>query len=586
MPSTLLWLCSLFGILATVQTHAPTFPGPCIPKTSATFIGSVEFPSGTKVDGVTLGGLSALTFDADRNVWYALSDHRGVGIPSKFFTFSVNVSDGSLDEGDIVFSSSTTLKNPDGTDIDRSLDTEGITQDSEGFLWISSEQNEDGRVPEIFQIFVNGTATGKEIPIPERYIGVNHTVGVRKNLGHEALANSFLIDWDTGADAGAKVWVAGVEGALTQDGEEANLINGSLARVFFKSAPADSHTDPPEFVYLTDPIPVAPISPDKFADLGLVEVLPIERSARRFLTLERSFATGAPDRGFTVSLYEACVVDGVTDVAAVFSLKDIPSEDLTVLQKDLVFNVGEETGEVVDNLEGMAFGPTLSDGRRLLMMMSDDNFSYFGPQTTQFLAFAVNFAPFAKDDFFETEADSLLVGDLTRNDEDREWDAFSVSAFRIIRQGTVVEFEANRSATLDSGALLTVFSNGTFVFDPRGGAYEGISANGTWLEVFGYWVEEDEVVEGRSEPGMDFARVQIQLGGRGEKGEGEEEAREEQREEEGEEEQGEEEGDEVREEVQVHALAGEGVQEEGSSLTQLWNVTGKNLIFDDLGDGR
>jgi len=44
-------------------------------------------------------------------------------------------------------------------------------------------------------------------------------------------------------------------------------------------------------------------------------------------------------------------------------------------------------GIPLDNIEGMTFGPDLPDGRRSLVLVSDNNFSAAG--FTQFLVFAV-----------------------------------------------------------------------------------------------------------------------------------------------------------------------------------------------------
>jgi hypothetical protein len=41
----------------------------------------------------------------------------------------------------------------------------------------------------------------------------------------------------------------------------------------------------------------------------------------------------------------------------------------------------------IDNFEGMTLGPKLSDGRRTLILVSDDNF--VREQKTQFLLFAI-----------------------------------------------------------------------------------------------------------------------------------------------------------------------------------------------------
>jgi hypothetical protein len=52
--------------------------------------------------------------------------------------------------------------------------------------------------------------------------------------------------------------------------------------------------------------------------------------------------------------------------------------------------VFEDLGIPIDNIEGMTFGPTLDDGRRTLVIVSDDNFSQFSEQFTQFFVLALD----------------------------------------------------------------------------------------------------------------------------------------------------------------------------------------------------
>jgi hypothetical protein len=49
--------------------------------------------------------------------------------------------------------------------------------------------------------------------------------------------------------------------------------------------------------------------------------------------------------------------------------------------------VETDLGIEPDNIEGMAFGPALPDGRLPLILMSDNNFAT--TQTTQFIVLAV-----------------------------------------------------------------------------------------------------------------------------------------------------------------------------------------------------
>jgi hypothetical protein len=57
----------------------------------------------------------------------------------------------------------------------------------------------------------------------------------------------------------------------------------------------------------------------------------------------------------------------------------------------MVADFEQDLGVDPDNLEGMAWGPTLPDGRALLIVISDNNFN--PDQTTQFIALAVELVP-------------------------------------------------------------------------------------------------------------------------------------------------------------------------------------------------
>jgi len=46
----------------------------------------------------------------------------------------------------------------------------------------------------------------------------------------------------------------------------------------------------------------------------------------------------------------------------------------------------DDLGIPIDNIEGMTFGPTLADGRRTLVIVSDNNFG--AGQFTQFIVLA------------------------------------------------------------------------------------------------------------------------------------------------------------------------------------------------------
>ena len=65
------------------------------------------------------------------------------------------------------------------------------------------------------------------------------------------------------------------------------------------------------------------------------------------------------------------------------------------MTKRLILNVEEDLGIEPDNIEGMAFGPALPDGRLPLILVSDNNFAI--TQTTQFIVLALELAELPAD---------------------------------------------------------------------------------------------------------------------------------------------------------------------------------------------
>ena len=62
-------------------------------------LGEVRLPLDTEFDGTLVGGLSSVTYDKWRGVYYALSDDQADFAPVRYYTLDVDFSDGSLDEG-------------------------------------------------------------------------------------------------------------------------------------------------------------------------------------------------------------------------------------------------------------------------------------------------------------------------------------------------------------------------------------------------------------------------------------------------------------------------------------------------------
>jgi len=84
----------------------------------------------------------------------------------------------------------------------------------------------------------------------------------------------------------------------------------------------------------------------------------------------------------TIKVY-LCDLAQATDVKNLASLQN---QKYTLASKKLILNM-DDLGFFVDNIEGITFGPKLSNGRPSLIFVTDNNFSNI--QKTQVLLFGV-----------------------------------------------------------------------------------------------------------------------------------------------------------------------------------------------------
>jgi 3-phytase len=125
------------------------------------------------------------------------------------------------------------------------------------------------------------------------------------------------------------------------------------------------------------------VPPTQFAVSGLVELLPFNDEF--MLSMERSFSVGAPGTGNTIKLYSVAF-PGADDVNGFDSIAGLLGT-LRPARKTLLLDL-RTLGIPLDNVEGMTIGPNLPDGRRSLVLVSDNNFA--ASQFTQFLLFALD----------------------------------------------------------------------------------------------------------------------------------------------------------------------------------------------------
>ena len=359
------------ALSVSLATAVPVQAGPAgqpVSRTTApVLLGQATIPTGTQFQGTTVGGLSGTAYDAERDVYYALSDDRSQLSPARFYTLDIDLSDGALDQGEVTVLAVTTLRGEDGQTFPAlSLDPEGLALTRSGTLLIVSEGDANARIAPFVREFSLAGAQLRSFPVPG-YYSPTGTSGVRNNLAFES----------AGLTPQGQFLFTATENALVQDGPAATATTSSPARILRYDSRSGQLGK--EFVYEVDAVPNAPVPATAFATNGLVELLPL--GPTRLLALERAFSTGV---GNSVRLY---LVDlaGATDVSGRDQLPTALS-GIRTAEKTLLLDL-DTLGVTLDNLEALAFGPVLPDGRQSLVITSDNNFST--RQTTQFLAFAI-----------------------------------------------------------------------------------------------------------------------------------------------------------------------------------------------------
>ncbi|MDB9309469.1 5'/3'-nucleotidase SurE [Aphanizomenon sp. CS-733/32] len=392
-------------VFADVQV-GETEPGKT--AVSAGFKGQTIFntgfiPSGVAgtVNGqqVALGGLSGVTYDAVNNLYYAISDDRSSN--ARFYTFTLDPVTNA-----VTFTNVVQLKDINGNPFAaNSLDPEGIALTSNGKVFISSEGEvrPDLGASRVTNPFIKefNLTTGQEIrslAVPKKFLpvvqdtnsngvvdtGDTQTSGVRNNLAFESLTIT----------PDQKTLFTATESALFQDGAISTTTTSSRSRIIQYNLVTGQPEK--EYLYITDPIPKAPIG-GTAADNGLVDLLAIDNRGT-LLALERSFAVG---QGNTIKIYEI-TLQGATDINTIDSLSSLTTSQLAAIQpaqKRLLLNLdslnlpnsdgNHPTG--TDNIEGLAFGPKLADGTQSIVLVSDNNFN--ATQFTQILTLSADVVP-------------------------------------------------------------------------------------------------------------------------------------------------------------------------------------------------
>jgi hypothetical protein len=314
-------LAALLTLAAPAAAHT-TDLGAC--SADVSLLGFSDALDKTTFQGTSVGGLSALSLT--HGGAKALVDNQGA-TQARYY-------DLALKNGVPQVTGVTPLTKLDGTPFTgQTFDGEGLVALNDGTVLASSETE-----PAIRRFSRSGRQID-QLPVPDRF---------RVAPLGEATTNLTLEGLGLSPD-GKTLW-AGMEGPLSSDG----FTPAGGARVRFLRYSRDRHGDwqvAGERVYVTDP------------GLGVSELQVVDDD--QLLVLERGFTAGV---GNTVRVYQAFLKGGDPVYKRLLAdLVDCPTAGAT--------NPGTQRNPLLDNIEGMAIGPRLPGGGRLLALTSDDNFS-------------------------------------------------------------------------------------------------------------------------------------------------------------------------------------------------------------------
>jgi len=338
---------------------------------SVQFLDAYDLPAQT-VEGVPLGGLSALAYDTQSDRLYALSDDRQ---RPRIYVLALSVNNDAQGQprlAQVAIATVIVLKNSAGDPYPaNTVDPEGLALSPRQTIFISSEGVPATNSPPFLAEFDHDGQVLTSFRLPDRFLPDDPqqpTRGVQENLGLEALTLNAAPS-PMGMVEPFRLFTAS-ESALVQDynDDPSHALNSRLLHYLIGQ---EQSTLLAEHLYPLE------LEPQGAIVNGLTELLVLDQGGH-FLALERSFGL----KGFQNKLFQIAI-GGATDTSTMASLNGV-GDSIRLIRKRLLFDFATLEGPQ-DNLEGMTLGPRLPDGSRSLLIVSDNNFN--DEQATRLLLF-------------------------------------------------------------------------------------------------------------------------------------------------------------------------------------------------------
>lgn len=328
---------------------------------SLQYISQAEISADFKYQKTLVGGLSGLVFDKNESRWFTISDDRGQKAEPRIYEFKIT----STNPLKIEIVDKIILK----MDKKKVVDFEALSVLPWGNFLVATEgdNNRKPRVmPELFDIKRKGIFV-RTYPAPEEFnpeLTGQQKKGIQNNKGFEGLS----------ASPAGDAWLVATEAPLLQEKDS------SLIRLIEYRMP-EAWVIKPQKQYV--------VALEKYQSAqelvmvhGVSEICWYQDN--KLWLLERRL--------------KATKESGISVEAKIFEVKIDPKHELSLLKKDEapkplekkllldLSSVPELKGQL-NNFEGMTLGPNLPDGRKLLLLVTDNNFLKEIP--TRFVALAI-----------------------------------------------------------------------------------------------------------------------------------------------------------------------------------------------------
>ena len=332
------------------------------------FLSEYEITHNLSFKGTTVGGLSGIDYDKNKQVYYMISDDRSAVNPARYYTAKIFFTPKKIDS--VVFVDVTTFLNAENKPYPNSKQDPAHTPDPEALrydpitkqmFWTSEGErivNQKDTVlenPSITIIHPDGKYIDT-FPLPENLRMKAIEKGPRQNGTLEGL---------TFAD-NYKTLFVNLEEPTYEDGPRADVQkNNAWIRIFKYDIATKKNTA--QYAYELDPVAYPAVPENAFKINGIPDILSL--GDNKLLVIERSFSTGRLACTIKVFLVDLTDASNIINTA---SLKNSPAKHPLI--KKLLLNM-DDLKIYTDNIEGVTFGPDLPNGHKSLIFIADNNFN-------------------------------------------------------------------------------------------------------------------------------------------------------------------------------------------------------------------